>query len=144
MKVLFVQFLKTEFSGERHTLSHTENVTLTFCPIELKFTFEMDEKEKQQASKVFRGIFDNSVTTALTERYDMVVMDEIFDVINYDMVSEADVYEFITNAPKSMEIVMTGHNPPERFIEVADYVTEFKKIKHPYDKGVIGRKGIEF
>ena len=144
MKVLFVQFLKTEFSGERHVLSHTENVSLTFCPIELKFTFEMDEKEKQQASKVFKGIFDSSVTTALTERYDMVVLDEIFDIINHDMVSEAEVYEFITNAPKSMEIVMTGHNPPERFIEVADYVTEFKKIKHPYDKGIIGRKGIEF
>lgn len=144
LKVLFVQFLKTEFSGERHVLSHTENVSLTFCPIELKFTFDMDEKEKQQASKIFRGIFDGSVTTALTERYDMVVMDEIFDVINYDMVSESEVYEFITNAPKSMEIVMTGHNPPERFVEVADYVTEFKKIKHPYDKGITGRIGIEF
>ena len=144
MKVLFVQFLKTEFSGERHTLSHTENVTLTFCPLELKFTFEMDEKEKQQASKIFKGIFDRSVTTALTERYDMVVLDEIFDVVNHDMVSEAEVYEFFTNAPKSMEIVMTGHNPPERFIEVADYVTEFKKIKHPYDKGITGRIGVEF
>lgn len=144
LKVLFVQFLKTEFSGERHVLSHTENVSLTFCPIELKFTFDMDEKEKQQASKIFRGIFDGSVTTALTERYDMVVMDEIFDVINYDMVSESEVYEFITNAPKSMEIVMTGHNPPKRFVEVADYVTEFKKIKHPYDKGITGRIGIEF
>ena len=54
LKVLFVQFLKTEFSGERHVLSHTENVSLTFCPIELKFTFEMNEKEKQQASKIFR------------------------------------------------------------------------------------------
>lgn len=144
MKVLFVQFLKTEFSGERHTLSHTENVTLTFCPLELKFTFEMDEKEKQQASKIFREIFDGSVTRALTERYDMVVLDEIFDVINYDMVSESSVFEFITNAPASMEIVMTGHNPPERFIEVADYVTEFKKIKHPYDKGITGRIGVEF
>lgn len=144
MKVLFVQFLKTEFSGERHTLSHTENVTLTFCPIELKFTFEMDEKEKQQAAKIFKGIFDRSVTTALTERYDMVVLDEIFDVINNNMISEAEVFEFITNAPVSMEIVMTGHNPSERFIEVADYVTEFKKIKHPYDKGITGRIGIEF
>lgn len=144
LKVLFVQFLKTEFSGERHVLSHTENVSLTFCPIELKFTFEMNEKEKQQASKIFREIFDGSVTKALTERYDMVVLDEVFDIINCDMVSEAEVFEFITNAPVSMEIVMTGHNPPERFIEVADYVTEFKKIKHPYDKGVIGRKGIEF
>lgn len=51
MKVLFVQFLKTEFSGERHILSHTENVTLTFCPLELKFTFDMDDKEKAQAAK---------------------------------------------------------------------------------------------
>ena len=53
MKVLFVQFLKTEFSGERHVLSHTENVTLTFCPLELKFTFDMDEKEKMQVGKNF-------------------------------------------------------------------------------------------
>ena len=74
----------------------------------------------------------------------MVVLDEIFDIINCDMVSETEVFEFIANAPKSMEIVMTGHNPPERFIEVADYVTEFKKIKHPYDRGIIGRKGVEF
>lgn len=144
MKVLFVQFLKTEFSGERHVLSHTENITVTFCPIELKFTFDMDEKEKLQASKLFKGIFERSVTTALTERYDMVVLDEIFDAINYDMISEADVYEFIANAPSSMEIVMTGHNPSERFIEAADYVTEFKKIKHPFDRGITGRKGVEF
>lgn len=144
MRVLFVQFLKTEFSGERHTLSQTENVTLTLCPLELKFTFDMDEKEKAQAAKIFKGIFDSSVTTALTERYDVVVLDEIFDVINCGMVSESEVFEFITNAPKSMEIVMTGHNPPERFFEIADYITEFKKIKHPYDKGITGRKGIEF
>ncbi len=144
MKVLFVQFLKTEFSGERHTLSHTENVSLTFCPLELKFTFDMDEKEKQQAAKVFKGIFDRSVTTALTERYDMVVLDEIFDVMNCEMVAESEVFEFITNAPKSMEIVMTGHNPAEKFIEVADYVTEFKKIKHPFDRGITGRIGVEF
>ena len=109
MKVLFVQFLKTEFSGERHILSHTENVTLTFCPLELKFTFEMDDKEKAQAAKIFKGIFDNAVTTALTEKYDMVVLDEVFEAINAHMLSESEVYEFITNAPSSMEIVMTGH-----------------------------------
>lgn len=144
LKVLFVQFLKTEFSGERHMLSHMENVTLTFCPLELKFTFEMDEKEKAQASKVFKGIFERSVTTALTEKYDMVIFDEIIEAINADMLSESEVFEFITNAPTSMEIVMTGHNPPQRFIDIADYVTEFKNIKHPYDRGITGRIGIEF
>ncbi|WP_418841346.1 cob(I)yrinic acid a,c-diamide adenosyltransferase [Ruminococcus sp.] len=144
MKVLFVQFLKTEFSGERHILSHTENVTLTFCPLELKFTFDMDDKEKAQATKIFKGIFDNAVTTALTEKYDMVVLDEVFEAINAHMLSESEVYEFITNAPSSMEIVMTGHNPPQKFIDCADYITEFKKIKHPYDRGITGRIGIEF
>lgn len=73
LKVLFVQFLKTEFSGERHVLSHTENVTLTLCPADLKFTFQMNEKEKAQAAKIFKGIFDHSVTLALTEKYDMVL-----------------------------------------------------------------------
>ena len=137
MKVLFVQFLKTEFSGERHILSHTENVTLTFCPLELKFTFEMDDKEKAQAAKIFKGIFDNAVTTALTEKYDMVVLDEVFEAINAHMLSESEVYEFITNAPSSMEIVMTGHNPPQKFMDCADYITEFKKIKHPYDRRMV-------
>ena len=144
MKVLFVQFLKTEFSGERHILSHTENVTLTFCPLELKFTFDMDDKEKAQAAKIFKGIFDNAVTTALTEKYDMVVLDEVFEAINAHMLSESEVYEFITNAPSSMEIVMTGHNPPQKFMDCADYITEFKKIKHPYDRGITGRIAIEF
>ena len=144
MKVLFVQFLKTEFSGDRHILSHTENVTLTFCPLELKFTFDMDDKEKAQAAKIFKGIFDNAVTTALTEKYDMVVLDEVFEAINAHMLSESEVYEFITNAPSSMEIVMTGHNPPQKFMDCADYITEFKKIKHPYDRGITGRIGIEF
>ena len=144
MKVLFVQFLKTEFSGERHILSHTENVTLTFCPLELKFTFDMDDKEKAQAAKIFKGIFDNAVTTALTEKYDMVVLDEVFEAINAHMLSESEVYEFITNAPSSMEIVMTGHNPPQKFMDCADYITEFKKIKHPYDREIAGRIGIEF
>lgn len=144
MKVLFVQFLKTEFSGERHILSHTENVTLTFCPLELKFTFDMDDKEKAQAAKIFKGIFDSAVTTALTEKYDMVVLDEVFEAINAHMLSESEVYEFITNAPSSMEIVMTGHNPPQKFMDCADYITEFKKIKHPYDRGITDRIGIEF
>ena len=144
MKVLFVQFRKTEFSGERHTLSHTENVSITFCPIELELTYDMDDKEKAQASKIFRTLFDSAVTTALTEKYAMVVLDEIFAAINAGMLNEGEVYEFITNAPTSMEIVMTGHDPSPQFINAADYVTEFKKIKHPYDRGITGRIGIEF
>lgn len=144
MKVMFLQFLKTEFSGERHVLHHTENVTIATCPLELNFTYNMTEQEKQQASKLFKGMFERGATTALSERYDMIVLDEIFDVISAGMINETQVFEFIANAPISLEIIMTGHNPPQRFIDAADYVTEFKKIKHPYDRGIKGRIGVEF
>ena len=144
MRVLFVQFLKTEFSGERHTLSHTENITLTFAPLELKFTYDMNDCEKQKAAALFRRIFDNAVTTVLTQKYDMIVLDEIFSAIEAGMISETEVYEFVSNAPKNLEIVLTGHNPPEKILELADYVTQMKKLKHPYDKGVQARFGIEF
>ncbi len=144
MKVLFVQFLKTEFSGERSALNLLENVTLTSCPLDLKFTFEMTESERQQTAVLFRGIFERSASTALSERYDMIVLDEIFDVMNEGMLSEAEVFEFIANAPNSIEIVMTGHAPSQRFLDEADYITEMKKIKHPFDRGLQGRIGIEF
>ncbi len=144
MKVLFVQFLKTEFSGERHTLSHTENISLAFAPMELKFTFDMNDEEKAKASKIFRNIFNESVTKALTQKYDMIVLDEIFSAIEAEMLSEHDVYEFVSDAPKNLEIVMTGHNPPKKIMELADYITEMKKIRHPYDRGVTARFGIEF
>ncbi len=144
MKVLFVQFLKTEFSGERHTLSHTENITLTFAPVDLKFTYEMDENEKQKASAMFRKIFDDAVTKVLTEGYDMIVLDEVSTAVEAGMLSEHSLYEFVSDVPKNIEVVITGHNPPEKLLELADYVTEMKKIKHPYDKGVQARFGIEF
>ena len=144
MSVMFVQFLKTEFSGEREALRAMQNITLTTCPLDLKFTFDMTEQEKQQTAVMFRKLFDSSASTALSSRYDMIVFDEVFDVINENMLAESVVFEFIANAPKNLEIVMTGHNPPQRFINAADYVTEFKKVKHPFDKGVSARKGIEY
>ena len=138
LRVLFVQFLKTDFSGERSVLGKLDNVTLTNCPLNLKFTFDMTDAEKHRTAVLYRSIFERSAATALSDRYDMIVLDEIFDVINEGMLAE------VTNAPKSIEIVMTGHNPSPRFLAAADYITEMKKHKHPFDRGMSARKGIEF
>lgn len=144
MRVMYVQFLKTENTGERLALQSIDGINLTSCPLELKFTYEMDDRERQQVSMMYRGIFERAVSITLSDRYDMIVLDEVFDIINEGMLAEASVFEFIRNAPNNIEIVMTGHNPPQRFIDAADYVTEFKKIKHPYDRGIQGRIGIEY
>ena len=144
MRVMYVQFLKTENTGERLALQSIDGVNLTSCPLELKFTYEMDDRERQQVSMIYRGIFERAVSITLSDRYDMIVLDEVFDVINEGMLSEGSVFEFISNAPNNIEIIMTGRKPPKRFIDAADYVTEFKKHKHPYDRGIQARKGIEY
>ena len=53
------------------------------------------------------------------------------------------VMDFLNNKPKNLEVVLTGRNPSEELMEMADYITEMKKIKHTMDKGINARKGIE-
>ena len=95
MRVMYVQFLKTENTGERLALQSIDGINLTSCPLELKFTYEMDDRERQQVSMMYRGIFERAVSITLSDRYDMIVLDEVFDVINEGMLSESSVFEFI-------------------------------------------------
>ena len=55
----------------------------------------------------------------------------------------SEVIDFLKNKPTGLEVVMTGRNPKEELIELADYVSEIKAIKHPYNKGIKSRVGIE-
>ena len=59
------------------------------------------------------------------------------------MVSEDKLIHFLTSKPIQTEVVLTGRNPSQKLIALADYVSEIKKIKHPFDKGVEARVGIE-
>jgi cob(I)alamin adenosyltransferase len=59
------------------------------------------------------------------------------------MLSPRILRSFLENKPQGAEIVLTGRNPPDWLIEKADYVTEMKKGKHPFDKGIKARAGIE-
>ncbi|MCH5300969.1 MAG: cob(I)yrinic acid a,c-diamide adenosyltransferase [Ruminococcus sp.] len=144
MQVLFVQFLKSDDSGERKVLEQIGGITMMPCPVELDFTYNMTDVQKAQASKIFREMFDHSVRTALTSNYSVLIMDEIFSAIDTGMISENEVYNFLTNAPTKLEIVLTGRNPSKKFIDLADYVSNIVKEKHPFDKGIRARVGIEY
>ncbi len=143
-RVLFVQFLKSENSGERMILSKLENVTVMPCPETIPFTFEMTEKQRAQISKIICDVFDVAARTALTKKYDMLVLDEILCAIDENMLSKGDVYSFLSNAPRNIEIICTGRNAPKSFLKLSDYVSHIVKEKHPFDKGVESRIGIEY
>ena len=71
-------------------------------------------------------------------------MDEINYVIHYNLLLLDDVVRFLKNKPKGVHVILTGREAKSELIEIADLVTEMKKIKHPYDKGIQAQEGIEF
>ena len=143
-KVLIVRFLKTEDSGEVEVLRKIPGITVTPCDRTFGFVFRMNEEQKREAGAYFQSRFETAVKTAVEDGVDLLVLDEILASCNYGMVREDDVAEFLRNRPAEMEVVLTGRDPSDRLIALADYVSEIKMVKHPYTQGIGAREGIEY
>ena len=79
-----------------------------------------------------------------SEQFDLLIMDEIIISIRDGFIDESVIIEFIKNKPRSLELIMTGRGASKKLIELADYVSELKEVKHPMNQGIFSRKGIEF
>lgn len=77
-------------------------------------------------------------------KHDVVILDEIIMAIWFGLLSEDDVLALIKAKPASMELVLTGRRASKKLIEHSDYVSEVQKVKHPYDKGILAREGIDY
>jgi cob(I)alamin adenosyltransferase len=76
--------------------------------------------------------------------YDVVILDEINYAAKLNLITEQDILDIIAAKPEKTSLVLTGNYAPESVIEAADLVTEMKEIKHPYQKGIKAKKGIDF
>jgi cob(I)alamin adenosyltransferase len=76
--------------------------------------------------------------------YDLLILDELTYVVNYGWVSASDVVAGITGRAPKTNVVVTGRDAPPELVEIADTVTEMRKVKHAYEKGVRAMKGIEY
>jgi cob(I)alamin adenosyltransferase len=77
-------------------------------------------------------------------RYDLIILDEINYVIDYQLLPVEEVVEALKNKPASLHVILTGRNAKPEIMDLADLVTEMKEIKHPYKKSIRAQKGIEF
>jgi cob(I)alamin adenosyltransferase len=73
-----------------------------------------------------------------------VVLDEITYPMTWGWIDTAEVVAVIAGRPAEVNIVCTGRDAPEALVEVADTVTEMRKVKHVYDTGVLAKKGIDY
>ena len=140
-KVLFHQFLKDNSSSERRILEQIPEVTILPGREYEKFTFQMTAEELEEVLENNDSIFGALCEQAA--KYDVLVMDEALYAIDKGLLSEEPVLAFLEERPAGLEVVLTGRNPSERMKEHADYISEICKRKHPFDRGISARKGIE-
>lgn len=100
---------------------------------------EEDFKEAQRALSITADLIENG-------RQDVLILDEIIAAVNYHLIKEKDVFNIIGlyDRKRRFEMVMTGHKLFNGLEEKADLITEMRKVKHYFDKGIQARKGIEF
>ena len=104
------------------------------------YTFRSDDDEKEPA----RMGFEHAKRIVMNGQYDLVILDEINCVLDKKLIPVEEVLELIQQKPRHVELVLTGRGAPAEILKAADYVSEIRRIKHPYDVGILARKGIEY
>jgi len=139
-KVVIVQFLKGRDTGELHSLGLIPNITVIrnseakgfFHTVPPDIRFKITEEN------------NGNLKAALALPYDIIVLDEVFAAYDLKAVDRKAVDDLLHSFSPEKELVLTGRNPPQHFCDVADYISEIHKVKHPYDRGVQAREGIEY
>jgi len=141
-KILFAQFIKGEWkTGEDKALGKLKNIThkkfgLGFVGI------KNDQKplaeHKAAAASGLEYVKQNM------NKYNIVVLDEIFGAIKGKLVAADDIVALIKNKPEKVVLVLTGLPKISKILKYCDIATEMKNIKHPYQKGQLAQKGIDF
>jgi cob(I)alamin adenosyltransferase len=153
-RVLMVQFIKGPWqSGEDFStqllsddalrVSKIGKGGLTFKKMGLGFVGilgdqlprEEHEKAAQQTLSYIKEQLPN---------FDMVVMDEVNVAVSLKLIAARDVLDTLKGLPDDKVVVLTGRDAPPEFIDAADLVTEMKEIKHPFNRGKLGKINIEF
>ncbi len=142
-RVVIAQFLKDGNSSELKPLSTFKNVTILSGKEVAGFSFAMNDEQKKIVTKNHNEPLENAISLCEDGECDVLILDEVFGAISTDLIDYEMLLSFIKNKPPQIEVVMTGRNPNEEFIKIADYVCDIKKVKHPYDKGIHARGGIE-
>lgn len=106
------------------------------------FTWDSTNMDETQAVALEAWSFAAATISAGAHR--LVILDEITYPINWGWLPVADVVDAIRNRPADVTVIVTGRDCPREIINIADTVTEMRKIRHAYDTGVMAKKGIDY
>ena len=141
MRVLFVQFFKNGKSSEVAELEQL-GIVAWHPGVHYGRYKSLDNVKRAKVSDSYERLIDEVYSHA--DEYDLIVLDEVVSVYSYAMVDREKLCEFLRSERGRRELVLTGRDPMPELYELADYVTEMRKLKHPFDEGISARRGIEY
>lgn len=141
-RVLVLQFLKDGTSSEFVSLRHVPGIESVPQTRTFGFSWTLSDEEKIQAKEYYSGLLEDALRRS--GDFGLLVLDEIIGACSAGMADETRLLALLAGKPDGLEVVLTGRGPSQTLLDAADYVTEMKKIKHPYERGVSARKGIEY
>ena len=145
-KIFFAQFLKSGDTGEKRILDHFSENIIFYRPIVRNkgFIWKMTDRQVLEIREDIIEAWDYVREQISSGEYDVVVLDEILGVLSYGFIDINHLVRCIKERPDHVEIVMTGRDAPDKLLEIANYVSEIKAVKHPFQEGIQARRGIEF
>ncbi len=140
-KVAIVQFIKGNWNyGEVAALEPCPNIELR--RIGSGFTWMADDEAIPRA--LAREAWEMARDLAASDRYDLLILDELNYVLTEGYVSTDEVLDFLEARPSRLSVVITGRDAPPDLVRAADTVTEMHNVKHAFEAGVPAKKGIEY
>ena len=143
LKVYFLQLMKNGSSSEIMMLRKL-GINVRAAQSCCKFTFLMNEAERAAAAAEHNAILSEAAELIRTGSADLIVLDEFFCALSEELLDRELAERVVLGDTADTELVLTGRGDCSPFTEKADYITEMMPVKHPYDKGIAARKGIEF
>lgn len=149
LRVLMVQFIKGSWHYGELDSAQLLNKALgeerfTITPMGRGFVKVGAEKPDPEDVRLVEQAWDFARQAILSGQHDLVILDEINYAISYHMLDPEKVVEALGQKPEMVHVVLTGRNAHPLITESADLVTEMREVKHPYQKGIVAQRGIEY
>ena len=144
-KTCMIQFIKGSWHyGEMYSSKRLEP-EFEMIAVGKGFVGILDDKStKEEHEIVANEALKISQEKINSGNYDIIILDEINYAVNLNLIKIEDVISLINSKPENVDLILTGNHAKSELIEIADLVTEMKEIKHPFQKGIRAKKGIDF
>lgn len=145
--VWLARFMKHDDSGELEALRTVRGIRVLPCKRSFGFSWTLTQEEREEAAACYEALLEQAWEEAergMTSSGGLLILDEAVGTCALGFLREERLLTLLAERPDGLEVVLTGRNPSEALLAAADYATEMVMRRHPYERGIRARKGIEY